>query len=129
MHLFEKLEEYLFDSMELTYTENGQSVKSTIGGYVEGLLSKVKYFGTPLPRLPVKARQGLERELAPLPQYRKRLEANQQTFKKVRINDLPVEVCIDGTWLCGTAKGYAMSTRRKLRVTLEDGKDVSVHLG
>lgn len=131
MHLFDKFEEYLFDTMALQYVESGQTVNTTIGEYVEGLLSKVKYFGTPLPRIPVKARQLLEKELAPLAQYRKRMEANQVTFKSMRINDLPVEVCIDGQWLCGAAKEYVgrVSSRRKVRVVLEDGQSVHVHLG
>lgn len=131
IHLFDKFEEYLFDSQELQYVENGQTVNTNIGEYVEGLLGKVKYFGTPLPRIPIKARQMLEKELAPLAQYRKRMDANQQTFRNKRINDLPVEVCIDGEWMCGMAKEYAgrVNTRRKARVVLEDGQSVSVHLG
>jgi pre-mRNA-splicing factor 38B len=129
--LWDKLEEYLFDTMELTYVENGQTINTTIGLFVEGLLGKVKYFGMPLPRIPVKVHQRLERELAPMWQYRKRMEANHRTLGKKRITDLPVEVCIDGEWLRGTAKEYSgkIFQKRKARVELEDGQAVSVHLG
>jgi len=131
MHLWEKLEEYVFDAMHLQYEENGHTVNTTIGEYVEGLLGKVKYFGTPLPRIPVKARQMLEKELAPMAQYRKRMIANQNTFRGKRIDGLDVEVCVDGQWICGTAKEYVgrVSVRRRVRVVLEDGSSESVHLG
>lgn len=129
--LFDKFEEYLFDTMELTYVENGQTINTTIGLFVEGLLGKVKYFGTPLPRIPVKVHQKLERELAPMWQYRKRMEANHRSLERRRIADLPVEVCVDGEWLRGSAKEYSgkVSHKRKARVELEDGQIVSVHLG
>jgi len=132
MHLWEKLEEYLFDDMELRYVEAGKEVKTTIGNYVEGLLVKDKYFSTPLPRVPVKVRQTLDKELAPLPQFRKRMEANQTTFRSKRIHGLPVEVYVDGRWVCGTAKEFVgrVGVARKIRVQL-DGTEavVSVHLG
>jgi len=59
------------------------------------------------------------------------MQANQQTFRNKKINDLPVEVCIDGQWICGTAKDYVgrVNARRKARVILEDGQSVNVHLG
>lgn len=130
--LCEKFEEYLFDDMELKYSDNGRQVVMTIGNYVEGLLAKDKYFSTPLPRVPVKVRQTLDRELAPLPQFRKRLEANQRTFQDKRIKDLPVEVYIDGAWVSGTAQEpIGRSTvHRRIRVDLDDdGGTVTTHLG
>jgi pre-mRNA-splicing factor 38B len=131
LHLFDKLEEFLFDTMELQYVENGKTVNTTIGEFVEGLLGQPRYFGTPLPRIPVKVQQKLEKELAPMWQYRKRMEANQREFRGKRIAGLPVEACIDGQWICGTAKEYTgrISQRRKAVIELEDNSVVSVHLG
>jgi len=131
VHLWEKLEEYLFDDMDLRYAESGKQVSTTVGEYVEALLGKDKYFSTPLPRIPVKVRQMLEKELAPLPQYRKRMEANQRAFGGKRALDLSVEVVIDGKWVVGTAKEFVgrTSLARKVRVKLEDGSAVNVHLG
>lgn len=130
-NLWEKLEEHLFDDMELLYVHGGKPVRSTVGEYVENLLAKDKYFSTPVPRIPVKVRQMLERELAPLPQYRKRMRANLRTFENLRIAGLPVEVCIDSSWVSGVAKEFVgrPPRRRRLRVRLEDGLDVVVHLG
>mmetsp|Transcript_35175 Transcript_35175/g.109811 ORF Transcript_35175/g.109811 Transcript_35175/m.109811 type:complete len:591 (-) Transcript_35175:74-1846(-) len=130
VHLWEKVEEYLFDNMELKYADNGKQVMSTIGEFVEALLVRDRYFSTPLPRIPVKVRQTLEKELAPLQQFRKRMEANLRTFPK-RVSDLPVEVYIDGDWVPGTGKEYVgrSSLRRKVRVQLNDGNDVVAHLG
>jgi len=129
-HLWEKFEEYLFDDMELKYHDGGKQIASTIGEYVEALLVRDRYFSTPLPRIPVKVKMALEKELAPLQQYRKRMEANQRTFPK-RVNDLPVEVCIHCEWVRGTAKEYVgrSSLKRKVRIQLEDGSEVVSHLG
>jgi len=131
MHLWSKFEEYVFDDQELVYTIGGKQIVTTIGEYVEQLLAKDKYFNTPLPRIPVRAKQQLERELAPLLQYRKRMEANRRAFKANKVLDMPVEVCIDGGWVKGLAKELLgrPATAKKLRVLLDDGNEVNAHLG
>lgn len=128
------LEEHLFDDMELNYLDaSGKSISTSIGEYVESLLIKEKYFGTPLPRIPVKVRTQLEERLAPLPSYRKRMQANRWVFNnKDRTEDVPVEVCLEnGDWVSGKAlETYGRSTTFvKLRVKLEDGKEITAHLG
>ncbi|CAK0873117.1 unnamed protein product [Prorocentrum cordatum] len=129
-HLWEKLEEYLFDKMELQYADGGKTVTTTIGEYVESLLIKDKYFNSPLPRIPVKVRQTLDKELAPLAQYRKRMDANRVTFREVKIKDAPVEAVVDGRWVSGRAKELVgRRVARKVRVQLDDGGEVTVHLG
>jgi len=130
-HLWGRMEEYLFDTMELSYNQGGKQIHSTIGEFVEQLLIRDRYFNTPLPRIPVKVRHLLEKELAPLPQYRKRMEANRKTFKANKLTDMSVEVCIDGRWVGGLAKELVgrPSTAKKVRVQLDDGSDVNVHLG
>jgi len=128
--LFEKLEEYLFDEMELKYQESGRTVTTTIGEYVEGLLGKEKYFGRPLPRVPVKVKQQLERELAPISQYRKRMEAHMKNNIK-KIAGTSVEVFHDGQWVPGTAQDFVgrVVKGRKVKVELESGQEVSIHMG
>jgi len=121
----------LLDDMELTYSSDLSDTTTTIGGYVESLLMQEKYFDTPLPRLPVKVKQQVEEKVAPMIQHRKRMQANRRTFTPQNIDDTPVEVCMDGTWLPGIAKGFATKTpsRVKVKVRLESGVDVKVHLG
>mmetsp|Transcript_18088 Transcript_18088/g.35503 ORF Transcript_18088/g.35503 Transcript_18088/m.35503 type:complete len:598 (+) Transcript_18088:1-1794(+) len=129
-HLWEKLEEYLFDDMELRYVDGGKQVNTNIGEYIEALLVKDRYFSTPLPRIPMKVRLTLEKELAPLQQYRKRMEANMRVFPR-RVGDLLVEVHKNPDWVVGTAIEYVgrSQQRRKVRVRLSAGGDVTVHLG
>jgi len=126
------LEEYLFDDMELRSSDSGKSVALTIGEYVESLLIKEKYFGTPLPRIPVKVRQNLEEKLAPLPQYRKRMQANRSIFRPDNVAGTAVEVCVEsGRWLSGVAQDLMgrSSTFMRIRVKLEDGHEMTTHLG
>mmetsp|Transcript_86929 Transcript_86929/g.245189 ORF Transcript_86929/g.245189 Transcript_86929/m.245189 type:complete len:545 (+) Transcript_86929:2-1636(+) len=130
-YLWGKFEDHLFDDQELTYANAGKQVTTTIGEYVEGLLVRDKYFNTPLPRIPVKVKQMLEKELAPLPQYRKRMEANRKIFRGKTVTDMPVEVIIDGRWVSGLAKELLgrPSAARKVRVRIDEGSDINVHLG
>ncbi|CAJ1421429.1 unnamed protein product [Effrenium voratum] len=127
--LFDKLEEYLFDDMKLSYQEGGRTVNTTIGEYVEALIGREKYFNRPLPRVPVKVKQQLERELAPMSEYRKRMEAHTKSSKKIA--GTPVEVIHDGRWLPGTAVDFAgkVVKGRKVKVDLENGQEVTVHTG
>jgi len=130
---FQTLEEHLYADMELKYQEpSGKSASMSIGEYVENLMIKEKYFSTPLPRIPVKVRQQLEERLAPLPSYRKRMQANRKAFQQGRVVDTPVEVCVDnGKWVAGKAVEMfgRSSTFVKVRVKLEDGKEITAHLG
>eukprot|EP00913_Durusdinium_trenchii_P017064 g16048.t1 len=116
--------------MELKYQDAGRTVTTTIGDYVEGLLGKEKYFNRPLPRVPVKVKQQLERELAPISQYRKRMEAHMKHNIK-KIAGTPVEVFHDGQWVPGTAQDFTGKhvKGRKVRVELDNGQEVNVHMG
>lgn len=129
--LFDSFEEYLLDDMDLTYTQDSSEVRTTIGEYVESLLTQDKYFDTPLPRLPVKVRSVMEEKIAPMLQHRKRMAANRSAITPQNVEDTTVEVCMDGTWLRGTAKELASNvpSRVKVKVRLEGGVDVKVHLG
>mmetsp|Transcript_42611 Transcript_42611/g.68020 ORF Transcript_42611/g.68020 Transcript_42611/m.68020 type:complete len:633 (+) Transcript_42611:84-1982(+) len=130
--LWGALEEHLFDDMEVTYQDGGKQLTMSVGEYVEALLLKEKYFGTPLPRIPVKVRHQLEERLAPLPSFRKRMQANKAIFdSKERSSDVLVEVCVDGEWLRGKTQELVgrSSTFVKVRVKLEDGQEITSHLG
>lgn len=129
--LQDALEEYLLDDMELVYSQDGADVTTTIGEYVESLLTQDKYFDTPLPRLPVKVRQTIEERVAPMWQHRKRMAANREALTQDTVENTSVEVCMDGTWLKGTAKELVRNipSRVKVKVRLEGGADVKVHLG
>jgi len=129
--LWETLEEYLLDDMELIYAQDGAEVQTTIGEYVESLLIQDKYFDSPVPRLPVRVRQTIEEKVAPMLQYRKRMQANRRAIREDNVEDMAVEVCIDGRWHKGTAKELAgnVPSRVKVRVTLSDGKEMKAHLG
>ena len=126
--LWEKLEENLFDEQELKYLDGDKQVTTTIQEYVENLLIKDKYYNTPLPRIPVKVRQQLEKELAPLAQFRKRMAAMQKALPK-KVSGTAVEVYVDGTWLRGHIKHYLGNHKRRVGVLLENGSMVNSHLG
>lgn len=126
--LWEKLEENLFDEQELKYLDGDKQVTTTIQEYVENLLIKDKYYNTPLPRIPVKVRQQLEKELAPLSQFRKRMAAMQKALPK-KVSGTAVEVYVDGSWLRGHIKHYLGNHKRKVGVLLENGSMVTSHLG
>lgn len=129
--LWELLEEYVLDDMEFRLGKG--EIKTTIGEYVESLLIKEKYFGTPLPRIPVAVRRKLEDALAPLPQYRKRSQANRRALKLLREEGTLVEVCSDSRWSPGRVVEFSGGTpsRPKLRVALLNGAraDVVAHIG
>lgn len=132
--LWDALEEYVLDEMDFRSLEAKQpGLPATVGEYVESLLIKEKYFGTPLPRLPVAVRRKLEERLAPLPQYRKRAQANRRALRQFREKGTPVEVCQDGQWLRGTVLELegAVPSRLKLGVRLDhQGRgEVVAHLG
>lgn len=127
--LWEKLEESLFDEQELKYLDGDKQVTTTIQEYVENLLIKDKYYNTPLPRIPVKVRQHLEKELAPLSQFRKRMAAMQKALPK-KVAGTAVEVWVDGSWQRGHIKQYVGNHKRKVGVVLEKGgAGVTSHLG
>jgi len=126
--LWEKLEENLFDEQELKYLDGDKQVTTTIQEYVENLLIKDKYYNTPLPRIPVKVRQHLEKELAPLSQFRKRMAAMQKALPK-KVSGTAVEVYVDGSWLPGHIKQYVGNHKRRVGIVLENGSVVNSHLG
>jgi len=130
--LWETFDEYILDDMDLG-PARAKGGPSNVGEYVESLLMKEKYFGTPLPRLPVVVRRKLEERIAPLPQYRKRAQANRRALKNFREAGTAVEVCKDGQWLPGKVVELASSVQSRIKVNVrldgKDGDELLVHLG
>ncbi|CAE8594021.1 unnamed protein product, partial [Polarella glacialis] len=129
--IFERLEEYLFDDTPLKYQDGGKTTNTTIGEYVEMLLNRDKYYNTTVPRLPVKVRHLMEKELAPIKIFRKRMQAHLTNSLK-KISGQAVEVWNDGQWIRGIAREYVgkVVKTRKVRVELEEGdEEIVVHMG
>lgn len=129
--LWDLFEEYVLDEMDMG-AFGGNGMPSTLGEFVEYLLIKEKYFGLPMPRLPVALKRKLEEKLAPLPQYRKRSAANRRELRTFREAGTAVLVCQEGTWLKGSVLRLDSSapSRLKLAVRLEERSDaISAHLG
>lgn len=130
--LWSWLGEYVLDEQEFHPTKDSDWV-TTVGEFVEALLSQERYYSTVLPRLPMSAKRHLEARLAQVPQFRKRTQANQRLLDVYRRSDVRVEACPeDGTWLLGTTLELddSVPTRPKLRVLLSGGRgEATVHIG
>jgi len=126
------LGEYVLDEEEFRPTKDSES-KSTIGEFVEAILSQEKYYSTILPRLPASTKKGLEEKLAQVPQYRKRTQANNEYLHLYRARGTRVEACTrdDGEWHGGEAIKLDESTPSRLKVLIrfDTGEEVNVHLG
>lgn len=107
------LGEYVLDDEEFRPSPDSEW-RTTIGEYVEGLLSQDKYHNTVLPRLPMVTKRQVEERLAPLGQNRKRMKANKDNFNMFREAGIKVECNIAGEWLHGTLVELEYS--RKLEV-------------
>jgi len=130
--LWDMLGEYILDEMDLGPAKM-KGGPSTVGEYVESLLMKEKYYGTPLPRIPVKVKNNLEERVAPLPQFRKRTQANRKLMRLFGKAGTPVEICLeDGQWAKGQVIEIAseLPSRPKLLIRLEDSREeATAHLG
>mmetsp|Transcript_39775 Transcript_39775/g.73696 ORF Transcript_39775/g.73696 Transcript_39775/m.73696 type:complete len:724 (-) Transcript_39775:54-2225(-) len=128
--LWNWLGEYVLDDEEFKPTPDSD-FKTTIGEYVESILSQDKYYNTVLPRLPNSIKRKLEERLAPVGQYRKRTKANKSIIHYYRESGARVEASIDGEWIRGTIDELDEThpARIKVQLRLEDGSEESVHLG
>jgi len=125
------LGEYVLDDEELRPSKDSEWA-TTIGEYVEGLLSKDRYYSTVLPRLPMTTKRQVESKLAQVPQYRKRTQANQRLLEVYRQRDVRIEACPDDlAWQSGVTVSLdeSSATRQKVRVRLSDGREEVVHIG
>lgn len=124
------LGEYVLDDEELRPAKDSEWF-TTVGEFVEGLLSQDKYYSTVLPRLPMSTKRQLEAKLAPIVQYRKRTKANLDLLDIYRMEHVKVEAISNGDWISGTTIELIddAPSRLKVRVRLEDSSEEVVHLG
>ena len=123
--------EYILDTDPLRTSKDAEGA-TTVGQFVEQLLTQERYFATVLPRLPMTAKRQLEVKLAQVDQLRKRAEANRRHLEVYRQPGVRVEASInDGDWVEAEVVELqdAVPHRPKLRLRLEEGKEISVHLG
>lgn len=127
------LGEYVLDDEEFQPTQGVGQEKTTIGEFVEELLSKEKYYGALLPRVTGAVKRQLEEKLAPVAQCRKRTWANRENLDFYRQKGTRVEACIEGTWHDGTVVELIEDFPSRLKVLVRlngsDGGEETVHLG
>ncbi|CAK9023016.1 unnamed protein product [Durusdinium trenchii] len=99
--------------------------RTTIGEFVEGLLSQDKYYSTVLPRLPMSTKRQLEAKLAPIPQSRKRSKCNLAFLEVYREQGVKVEISHDGEWVTGTTLELIEDMPSRLKVLVKMDNDDS----
>eukprot|EP00927_Polykrikos_kofoidii_P083929 TRINITY_DN8720_c1_g1_i1.p1 TRINITY_DN8720_c1_g1~~TRINITY_DN8720_c1_g1_i1.p1 ORF type:complete len:685 (-),score=145.24 TRINITY_DN8720_c1_g1_i1:138-2096(-) len=126
------LGEYVLDDEEFLTSKDAET-PTTIGEYVESLLTMERYFSTVLPRLPMTTKRQLEVKLAEVPQFRKRAQANIRILDTYRQKGVEVEACSkDGEWHSGevTELLEASGSRLKVRVRFDgQEREEAVHIG
>uniref|UniRef100_A0A7S4R0D4 Pre-mRNA-splicing factor 38 n=1 Tax=Alexandrium monilatum TaxID=311494 RepID=A0A7S4R0D4_9DINO len=124
------LGEYVLDDEELRPSKDSEW-HTTVGEFVEGLLSQDKYYSTVLPRMPMSTKRHLEAKLAPITQYRKRTKANLDLIEVYREEGVRVETNFSGDWRPATTIELVEDapSRLKVLVRLEDDTEEVVHLG
>eukprot|EP00746_Dinoflagellata_sp_MGD_P145337 gnl/MRDRNA2_/MRDRNA2_77970_c0_seq2.p1 gnl/MRDRNA2_/MRDRNA2_77970_c0~~gnl/MRDRNA2_/MRDRNA2_77970_c0_seq2.p1 ORF type:complete len:546 (+),score=94.45 gnl/MRDRNA2_/MRDRNA2_77970_c0_seq2:184-1821(+) len=127
--LWPRLQDFILDEAEFTVMRDKRgSEATTIGMYVEALLREEKYGAAqiPLPRVPIPIQRFLEECLAPLPQYRRRTEANRQNLGNFRTEGTAVEACPQGTWKPGRMIELldSVPSRLQVRIKFDDGDEV-----
>lgn len=132
-HHWSWLGEYLLDDQEFSLSSREPSAgMTTIGEYVEGLLTQDHYYSAVLPRLPMAVKKHLETRLAQVPQDRKRTKANRRLLDVFGEKGVQIEACTgDGEWREGeVVELLADSSRPKVRMRFEGGDEEGlVHLG
>ncbi|CAE8642282.1 unnamed protein product, partial [Polarella glacialis] len=126
------LTEYLLDDEEFFLSAEEKNQRTTVGEFVEQLLSQEKYFNAILPRLPMATKRHVEEKLAPLGQNRKRMQTNRAALDTFRERRLAVSCNINGTWVdCSMIElDEHIPSRPKVVVRMEEsGSEEVVDLG
>jgi len=128
--LWPLLGEYILDD-EVLRPQKESDWHTSIGEFVEGLLTKDKYYNVVLPRLPRSTRINLENKLAGVAQFRKRAKANLDLLEVYREEGVRVEANVDGGWRpCFTMELFEdVISRLKVLVRMDDDTEETVHLG
>jgi len=122
-------EPYFLDDEEFVPGFDGTR-KTTIGEYVEGLVTGERYFSTVLPRLPVRIQNQYGSQLMALEQHRKRKRRNKENIEKF-VTGTPVSACSNGDWLDGEVVEIVEPHLGRLSclVKLEDSSEEVIDLG
>jgi pre-mRNA-splicing factor 38B len=131
--LWSWLGEYVLDDEEFKPSPDSEW-RTTVGEYVEGLLSQDKYYSTVVPRLPMSTKRNLEAKLAPVAQCRKRTRANKGILDIYAEEGTKVEAIranSNGEWDRATVVELVHDNPSRLKVMLrfEDNTEEMVHLG
>lgn len=124
------LGEYVLDNEVFSIQANNQDT-TTVGEFVERLLIEERYFSIVYPRLPMAVKRKLQENLAPVPQYRKRGQANLDYADVYRDGGVAVEINKDGQWQQGRAIALLENkpSRLKVLVKMMDETEEEVLLG
>jgi len=130
------LVDYINDD-EKFWPSMSSQFQTSIGQFVEDLLTQEKYGKLSLPRIPVTIIRQLEPQLAIASQYRKRIRANRELLHIYRQEGIHVQICLDGEWCPATTTGLGEDARFRpeVSVQLEAGLEKegavahNVHLG
>lgn len=126
------LGEYVLDEEDFQGKIKDAEWGSTVGEFVENLLSQDSYYKTPLPRLPVSTKRQLEGKLAQVSQYRKRARANRRQLRIFRETGVRVEaIPNDADWLPGQTVALLEDNplRLRVRIKFDDGQEQVVAIG
>jgi len=137
-HIWNWFGEYILDDQEVPVGKGGGN--TTIGEYVEGMMTQDHYFSTVLPRLPNVVKRHMESKLAQVSQERRRSKANRRVLDLFRERGARVEACVgDSEWRAGEvlevlADTGTFASRPKVRVRFEhvaegEREESLVHLG
>ncbi|CRH04061.1 pre-mRNA-splicing factor 38B, putative [Plasmodium relictum] len=128
-NLWQWFESYLLDEEEFTISSDKRK-KSTIGEYVQSLLSDDKYFNTVLPRLPIKIKNIYGARLMLINDHRRRLKKNKEKISKF-VKGEPAIAYVNGEWEKGEIGGIVNHGKDKIFVRIRkiDGNEKLVNIG
>eukprot|EP01053_Blabericola_migrator_P004473 Blabericola_migrator_1__4472@NODE_238_length_10988_cov_97_569087_g202_i0_p3_GENE_NODE_238_length_10988_cov_97_569087_g202_i0NODE_238_length_10988_cov_97_569087_g202_i0_p3_ORF_typecomplete_len288_score51_09PRP38/PF03371_15/8_6e16_NODE_238_length_10988_cov_97_569087_g202_i064927355 len=96
---------FLDDTVFNPCADKSAQNETTIGTFVESLLTEDRYFSTVLPRLPVKVKTQYGLQLVTLSQHRRRKRRNKEKLWKFK-KGAEVMACHTGEWRYGRFEGF-----------------------
>eukprot|EP00923_Selenidium_pygospionis_P003540 GHVN01005587.1.p1 GENE.GHVN01005587.1~~GHVN01005587.1.p1 ORF type:complete len:660 (+),score=124.98 GHVN01005587.1:163-2142(+) len=91
-------ESHFLDDEMFTPGADKNKTMTTMGEYIESLITEDKYFNTVLPRLPQRIRTDYGVQLTPMKEHRSRKQRNKQQIDRF-VKGAPVLCCSNGDWL------------------------------